>query len=255
MILARTAGMVVAAALLAATPSSAGASPSTDTSPPTVLLHRGVVFGVGTVLSESIPNAALPVKLTWTLSDDHGVTRQAAHWESLDHGTVVASGDEDSLTARRVVGVPYRAYGILHARVDAYDAAGNEGYDVAAYYGELVQSDDFTRSAGWTSVACRLCHSQRATLRTTTRGASMQYRFTGHSIALIGDFAANGGSFEVYIDDVRQGTYSQRGAAKKMAVVYQKRFATQATRTVTVVAAGGRVDVDALMTQSANCRC
>ena len=125
----------------------------------------------------------------------------------------------------------------------------------SAYYGQLVQSDEFNRSADWESVACRLCHSQRATLRTTTPGASMQYQFTGQSIALIGAFAGVGGSFEVYIDGVRQGTYSEQGTARKMAVVYQKRFATRATRVLIVVAVSGRVEVDALVTQDASCRC
>jgi hypothetical protein len=254
MIPVRTAGVVVAAALLAAT-LSAGASP--DTSPPSVRLNHGAVFTVGSVLSDSTGNAALPVKLTWTVSDDSAVTRQTGHWESTDANFhLSATGDEDSVTARQMTGVPYYPNGSLYAIVDAYDAAGNEGSDPASYYGELVQSDRFVRSADWASVVCRLCFSERSTLRATTAGASMQYQFTGRSIALIGDYAGTGGSFEVYIDGVRQGTtYSEHGTATKMAVVYQKRFATRATRILTVIAASGRVDVDALVAQNASCRC
>jgi hypothetical protein len=252
--LARTVGVLAAAALLAQTPSQVGAT--TDTSPPTVRIHRGLVFKVGTVLDSSVAAAGLPAKVTWTLSDNVGVTRQTARWESMYGGQVLATGGTNSPSARQFTGIPYHAYGSVVARIEAYDAAGNQGADAAGYYGALVQSDEFTRSAGWESVPCRLCHSMRATLRTTTPGASMEYQFTGQSIALIGAFAGVGGTFEVYIDGVRQGTtYSQQGTAKKMAVVYQKRFATSTTRTLKVVAVSGRVEVDALVTQIGSCTC
>jgi hypothetical protein len=254
MIRARSAGVIVGATLLAAALTAAA---GTDTSPPAVRLNHGAVFTVGSVLSDATGNAAVPVTLTWQASDDSAVTRQHAHWESTDSNFALsATGDEDGVAARQVTGVPYYPNGSLYATVDAYDAAGNLGSDTASYFGQLVQSDRFTRSADWTSVGCRLCFSERATLRTTTAGASMQYQFTGRSIALVGDYAGTGGSFEVYIDGVRQGTtYSEHGTAKKMAVVFQKRFATRATHVLGIVAASGRVDVDALVAQTASCRC
>jgi hypothetical protein len=246
----RIAAALLATALFAAVPGSARAAD--DTTPPVVKIHRGLIFTVGSQLSDATFGAHLPVRATWTVTDENVIVRQIVNWESYTAGSELVASGNSTILDLRSTSFPYFAEGSARVLVDADDPSDNRGEDVAGYYGEMVQTDDtrFARSPDWTPVPCRLCYSNRATLRTTTFGASMNYTFRGQAIALIGGYSFLGGQFKVLIDGVQSGPIrSEHGNPKKMAVVYQHRWNTNATRTITIVAQNGRVDMDALVVQ------
>jgi hypothetical protein len=220
-----------------------------DTTPPQVNLNGGLFFKVGSVLSDSTLTPSIPVNVTWGAFDDVGITSQSArYYTSPDYNYLYPNV---SAAARQyTVSTMALEDGYLYTNVYASDAAGNQGYDSDSYYTNLVQQGEMTASAGWSTAACN-CWSGGSVLKSTRAGASLQYQFTGNSVAVISDKATGRGNMQVYIDGRLLSTVSTAGATTNRVVVYQKRFSTSQTHTIKLVAAtSARIDVDGLIVQS-----
>lgn len=219
-----------------------------DTTPPNVNINGGLFYRVGSVLSDSGADPSLPANITWAASDDVGISQLNATADVYNtRGAYQGEYYAQGAALRQMSNIPVYPGGYTYPIVDVYDAAGNGTQGYGSFRGGLIQSNTATLSAGWSSAACN-CWSFGSTMKSSTVNAAMSFTVNGNSIAVIGDNAAGRGTFKVLVNGVQQGgTYSESGATLNRSVVYQKRFATKASRTIKIVVVSGRVDVDALV--------
>jgi hypothetical protein len=245
---ARVAAAACAVALVGLTAPPAFA---VDTTPPQVNLNGGLFFKVGSVLSDSTTSPTIPANVTWGTFDDVGVTRQTGYFYA--NGASYSPSLSPSARQWALPNVRLGASGsspYVEADIYAYDGAGNYGYDYDYYYSNLIQQGAMTASAGWSTAACN-CWSAGSVLKSARAGASLQYQFTGNSVAVVSDKAAGRGNMQVYIDGRLQATVSTAGATTNRVVVYQKRFNASQTHTIKLVAeSSARIDVDGLIIQN-----
>jgi len=240
----------LAAGLAAVGVCASPAQASLDITPPSVNMQPGLLFKVGTVLSDSSLHPTIPATVTWTATDDVGITAQSGDFhDGVQEYTPNLSASSRRFTMPAVhlqAGSSQYAYGA----VTASDAAGNQGTAGHEFDSSLYEEGATTASAGWSTATCD-CWSAGAAYRSTKAGASLQYQFVGAAVAVIGDKAARRGKLQVYMDGKLQTTVDTAGTSKNRVVLYRMRLATNQTHTLKLVAASSaRVDVDALIIQN-----
>ncbi len=189
------------------------------------------------------------VRLRWTATDAGSGVHHVDIDQSVDGGPYARIGNRTSPWLwDRVVAAGhtyrYRARGV--------DVAGNVGawaYSPTTRIGAVSQSSSSMRYAGsWTSSTSTVWWG--GTARSSSKaGSTLNYTFTGRSIAWIGLEAVNRGKASVYVDGVLKATVDLHAASTlKQRVVWSGNYTTLATRRVTIRVSGTsgrpRVDVD-----------
>jgi hypothetical protein len=144
-------------------------------------------------------------------------------------------------------------------RVQPVDKAGNTG---AWSYGSTFKLTGVSQSSSavhylgrWSSSTSTSTWWGGTAKSSSTKGATVSYRFTGRSIAWIGLKATTRGKANVYINGVLKATVNLYSATtRKQVVVWSVNYATSATRTITIKVLGTsgrpRVDIDGFIVGS-----
>jgi hypothetical protein len=181
-----------------------------DTTPPEVDLERGLIFKVGSTLSDSTDYPTIPAVVTWTASDNVGIAGQTGYFRT--------ESDEyrpSPLPSTRRWTIP-KVHATVPTRSDtevvltAFDERGNQSTIVTPFNTRLIGQGAMMPSAGWSVDSCD-CWSGGEVYKSTQAGASLRASFYGHSVAVIGNRATDRGSMQVYINGKLQKTVDTAG--------------------------------------------
>jgi hypothetical protein len=189
---------------------------------PTASLRSGGTVSAG----------AVPVKVSWGLTDADGIARQrfarevpadtAIRWRTL--GPAVREA-----TSTTKPGTPARW------QLDVEDTAGNAGTVVGDWTSTTLSNRGSRYTGTWrTSRRSGLLDGSEQT--TSARNAAVSYTFEGHSVGLIGTRSAQSGAFDIYVDGRKVGTCDTYSATtRSRSLYYVVNFAEAGTHTVKVV--------------------
>jgi hypothetical protein len=214
------------------------------------------VVSIATASGLGLSPARAPVRLRWTAATDP--TSPIGRYEtqlSIDGGAFgsTAAVGATTTTVRSVpIGQTYRF------RIRAMDIAGNWSPWVNGTSGKVTSFDDRSAtvrfSTGWRRWSNSLAYRGTETYA-GHRGPSMRARVSGKLIAIVARVGPTRGWARVYVNGDYKGTvslYARSSGSRR--VVWSVRYATAATRTVSVAAAGTsarpRVDIDAVLSGS-----
>ena len=218
-------------------------APPLDTTPP-----RATAPVAAMRTSAALSGTAIPVRLTFSGHDE----------TLLDHFDVAVSRDGGTTwgPSTAVAASPYNTTvatsGTSRFRIRALDGAGNpSAWMVGATLApRLVQqtATGTSYSGAWT-LGVSASFSGGSAKYGTRAGASMTYRTTARTIALVTTRGPKRGKVKVYVNGVYTATVDlYRATTQYRAVVWSKSWATSDTRTIKLVVVGTagrpRVDID-----------
>ena len=198
----------------------------------------------------TIAGGPIPVRLTWTGSDNQAGVERFHVSRSTDGGawsaatTVIAPSA--TLTQSLAFGHTYRF------RVRPIDKAGNVGAWAYAATFTLSAAQQTTGAAvysgSWTTVNSSTYWGSSARA-SSSAGARVRFTFTGRAFAWVTTMSSARGKVAIYVNGTYQGTVDLYSATAKAKVLgWTKRWTTSATRTVEIRVLGTagrpRVDVD-----------
>ncbi len=199
-----------------------------------------------------VNRSALPIRLTWSGTDTGGAgvasyqvarsTDGGSTWATIATGLTLPS-----------ISTTVTASGTVRFEVRAIDRAGNSGVWTAgpALHPRLRQQGSHTvHYRGPWRMARAAAYSGGSVKDAKARGARATTTFTGRSIALVTTRAPKRGKVRIYVNGTRVATIDLRRSSRlTRSVVWQRTWATSATRTIRIVVVGTagrpRVDLDA----------
>jgi hypothetical protein len=219
-----------------------------DTTPPLVTLDRGILYQLGTVLTDASADPHYPGTISWTTSDPSGICSQTLTFSHQEPSTGDWQYDQPALNpASRRARISFQvAAPTYEVALAVTDCAGNTADLFTNIYPTLVQQTAGKYKTGWSTSVCP-CWSGGSVLRSSKKGASWSSEFYG-SIALISDRRPTRGTAKVYIDGLLSATVNLGAPRKNLVTVFQKRYTTGTLlHTLKVVVSKGRFDVDAVV--------
>ena len=242
----RVAGCVVGALVGLLGPPAAAAEASGDL--PVVDMGRWR-YVVGSQLSDSSTQARLPVTLHWTQQLEGTVEEQQIFYDD-SQGFHDEDGRYDAVSGPASFDTSMPAQGSAWLGMFTIDGGGMV-HTTDSRSSSLVQEQALSRSRGWRAASCS-CLSGGSGLVSTEGGARAHYRFTGSALALVTSVGPTRGQADVYVDGVLAGTVdTRRDVAARRVVTFQRSWAQRAPHSVTVIARGRGVTLDAVVTQDA----
>ncbi len=193
-----------------------------DTTAPQFTTAPSVVLRTGSL------NGSVPVRVGWTASDAGGLRSVAMTQPAAVNLGVTANGWNG--TARPGVANTWS--------LRAADRAGNATAASVTRTPVVVSELSATRTGPWTGLRNSAYLSGHA-LRSTARGASMTWTFTGRSASLAASRTTVSGLVTVYVDGRAAGTLDLRAATvQNRQAVWARNWGASGTHTVRVVVAG-----------------
>jgi hypothetical protein len=207
------------------------------------------------VLSSTLGTNTVPVKLTWSATDDSGTISEYKLQQSTNGGDFTNVSISKTATSRILQLAPGNTY---QFRVQAKDQAGN--WSDWANGAKFTVSDHqesssaLTYAGTWTAETLSSAYGGSLNYA-GSNGAKAQFSFTGSSVSWVAPKNADRGKATVWIDGVKDSTidlYSSSDQPRKVVFVKNDLDASQAhTLEVQVLgnknaaSNGTRVDVDA----------
>jgi hypothetical protein len=222
------------------------ANPPPDVTPPAL-----GPLGVGFVSSSSMARTSIPIRASWTATDNVGIAAQEVE-RQIDGGTWSSvSAISASLRAISMSAVFGHSYAF---RVRAEDAAGNwSAWRTSAIVrpvGYNESSRSIVRRGVW------IYHISTSAwgghYRTASRlGASARLTFSGRAVAFISRRSVASGKVRVYLDGTLRATVNLYGATAWRRIAYVASWPSMGTHTIKLVVVGTlghpRVDLDGLV--------
>ncbi|MEU0434343.1 N-acetylmuramoyl-L-alanine amidase [Streptomyces sp. NPDC006290] len=194
-----------------------------ETTAPSFTTKPSLSLSTGTVNT-----TAVPVTLNWKAADNGAlkevrVTKPAAH----TYGPTVSSA---ALTANSGTAGTWS--------MTAYDYAGNTASASLTATPMILQETSATRTGTWTTKASS-SYLGGASYSSTSKNASLTWKFTGRSAAWVVSRAAGSGQADIYVDGVKATTVDMKSATTAYrAVQWTKSWSTSGTHTVKIVVVG-----------------
>lgn len=204
----------------------------------------------GFVTGSTLAGGPIPVRLTWTGSDNQAGVGSYHVSRSIDGGAWSAATTVTAPTATLT-----QSLGFGHTyrfRVRPIDKAGNAGAWAYAATFTLSAAQQTTSAAvysgAWTTVSGSTYWGSSARA-SSSAGSRVRFTFTGKAFGWVTSMSSARGRAAIYVNGTYQGTVDLYSATAKAKVLgWTKRWSTSATRTVEIRVLGTagrpRVDVD-----------
>ncbi|MFJ3640148.1 N-acetylmuramoyl-L-alanine amidase [Streptomyces sp. NPDC090108] len=207
-----------------------------DATVPSFTTKPSIALRAGTV-----DTAAVPVTLGWKATDSAALkevrlTSPSAH----TYGPTVYSA---ALTAKSGAATTWS--------MTAYDQAGNTAVSSVAATPVVLQETSATRTGTWTTKSSSSYLGGKS-YSSSTKNASLTWKFTGRSVAWVVSRASTSGQAYVYVDGTKTATVDLKSTTTKFRdALWTKTWTTSAAHTIKIVVVGtsGRpaVTTDALV--------
>ena len=194
-----------------------------DTTPPTFTTTPSLSLRTGT-----INTTAVPVKLAWKAADDtklHQVALTAPTAKTYSPSSTAAN-----LTANSGSATTWT--------LKATDYAGNSGTASLSRTPVITQETAAARYGTWTTKTSSSYLGGRS-YTSSSKNASLTWKFTGRSVAWIVSRATNSGQAHIYIDGVKTTTVDLRSSTTRYRdAIWTRTWPTSGSHTIKIVVAG-----------------
>jgi hypothetical protein len=185
-------------------------------------------MGPSVALRTGSLNGSVPVRVGWSAADVGGLRTVAMTRPAAVNLGVTATGWNG--VARPGASTTWS--------LRAADRAGNATTASVTRTPVVVSEAATTRTGPWTALR-NSAYLSGGALRSTARGASMSWTFTGRSAALAASRTGVSGTATVYVDGAAAGTIDLRSAGtRNRQAVWARNWGASGTHTVKVVVTG-----------------